>query len=186
MWYNILETWEEDLAKPLPPTTVLHMLRYIQQCHHFVIVLFFFISTLTYSPYAAKLHKCFLLLMDLFNSLQLFIQSQISSTPTSYQMELIPMTPNSISFSVSGWRTIMETPKISTQWLPESVLWVMSTVFLYVFTKVVFRVLSVVCLQNDIGGQRSLVNKWTTFLKARMVCSVLEEDGTETHFDELG
>lgn len=62
----------------------------------------------------------------------------------------------------------------------------MSTVFLYVFTKVVFRVLSVVCLQNDIGGQRSLVNKWTTFLKARMVCSVLEEDGTETHFDELG
>lgn len=42
------------------------------------------------------------------------------------------------------------------------------------------------CLQNDIGGQRSLVNKWTTFLKARMVCSVLEEDGTETHFDELG
>lgn len=40
--------------------------------------------------------------------------------------------------------------------------------------------------QNDIGGQRSLVNKWTTFLKARMVCSVLEEDGTETHFDELG
>lgn len=36
------------------------------------------------------------------------------------------------------------------------------------------------------GGQRSLVNKWTTFLKARMVCSVLEEDGTETHFDELG
>uniref|UniRef100_A0A3B3X5Q9 Semaphorin-3C n=1 Tax=Poecilia mexicana TaxID=48701 RepID=A0A3B3X5Q9_9TELE len=41
------------------------------------------------------------------------------------------------------------------------------------------------CLQNDTGGQRSLVNKWTTFLKARMVCSVLEDDGTETHFDEL-
>ncbi|XP_063356521.1 semaphorin-3C isoform X1 [Pelmatolapia mariae] len=41
------------------------------------------------------------------------------------------------------------------------------------------------CRQNDIGGQRSLVNKWTTFLKARMVCSVVEEDGTETHFDEL-
>ncbi|XP_062853051.1 semaphorin-3C isoform X1 [Trichomycterus rosablanca] len=38
---------------------------------------------------------------------------------------------------------------------------------------------------NDVGGQRSLVNKWTTFLKARMVCSVLEDDGTETHFDEL-
>lgn len=40
--------------------------------------------------------------------------------------------------------------------------------------------------QNDVGGQRSLVNKWTTFLKARLVCSILEADGTETHFDELG
>lgn len=38
---------------------------------------------------------------------------------------------------------------------------------------------------NDIGGQRSLVNKWTTFLKARLVCSVIDDDGTETHFDEL-
>ncbi|KAF7693777.1 hypothetical protein HF521_007530 [Silurus meridionalis] len=38
---------------------------------------------------------------------------------------------------------------------------------------------------NDVGGQRSLVNKWATFLKARMVCSVVEADGTETHFDEL-
>lgn len=45
---------------------------------------------------------------------------------------------------------------------------------------------SLFLFQNDTGGQRSLVNKWTTFLKARMVCSVLEEDGTETHFDELG
>uniref|UniRef100_A0A8C5BYY9 Sema domain, immunoglobulin domain (Ig), short basic domain, secreted, (semaphorin) 3C n=1 Tax=Gadus morhua TaxID=8049 RepID=A0A8C5BYY9_GADMO len=39
--------------------------------------------------------------------------------------------------------------------------------------------------RNDVGGQRSLVNKWTTFQKARMVCSVQEEDGTETYFDEL-
>ncbi|KAG7245762.1 hypothetical protein CRUP_022405, partial [Coryphaenoides rupestris] len=38
---------------------------------------------------------------------------------------------------------------------------------------------------NDVGGQRSLVNKWTTFQKTRMVCSVQEQDGTETHFDEL-
>ncbi|KAG5830430.1 hypothetical protein ANANG_G00310530 [Anguilla anguilla] len=38
---------------------------------------------------------------------------------------------------------------------------------------------------NDVGGQRSLVNKWSTFLKARMVCVVQEPDGTETHFDEL-
>ncbi|XP_071783658.1 semaphorin-3F-like [Centroberyx gerrardi] len=41
-----------------------------------------------------------------------------------------------------------------------------------------------VCL-NDDGGQRSLVNKWTTFLKARLVCSVIGSDGVETHFDEL-
>ncbi|KAJ8016381.1 hypothetical protein DPEC_G00006620 [Dallia pectoralis] len=41
-----------------------------------------------------------------------------------------------------------------------------------------------VCL-NDDGGQRSLVNKWTTFLKARLVCSVIGNDGVETYFDEL-
>eukprot|EP00063_Salmo_salar_P015920 XP_013990755.1 PREDICTED: semaphorin-3F-like [Salmo salar] len=41
-----------------------------------------------------------------------------------------------------------------------------------------------VCL-NDDGGQRSLVNKWTTFLKARLVCSVIGRDGVETYFDEL-
>ncbi|KAG7477512.1 hypothetical protein MATL_G00070400 [Megalops atlanticus] len=41
-----------------------------------------------------------------------------------------------------------------------------------------------VCL-NDDGGQKSLVNKWTTFLKARLVCSVIGEDGVETYFDEL-
>lgn len=39
--------------------------------------------------------------------------------------------------------------------------------------------------QNDEGGQKSLVNKWTTFLKARLVCSVMGEDGIETFFDEL-
>ncbi|XP_016136547.1 semaphorin-3F-like [Sinocyclocheilus grahami] len=41
-----------------------------------------------------------------------------------------------------------------------------------------------VCL-NDEGGQKSLVNKWTTFLKARLVCSVMGDDGVETFFDEL-
>ncbi|KAM8883032.1 semaphorin-3C [Synchiropus picturatus] len=51
-------------------------------------------------------------------------------------------------------------------------------------TKNIHTMVARVC-PNDVGGQRSLVNKWTTFLKARMVCSVLEEDGTETHFDEL-
>lgn len=39
-------------------------------------------------------------------------------------------------------------------------------------------------LQNDVGGQRSLVNKWTTFLKARLVCSVPGVEG-DTHFDHL-
>ncbi|XP_054632944.1 semaphorin-3ab [Dunckerocampus dactyliophorus] len=39
--------------------------------------------------------------------------------------------------------------------------------------------------KNDLGGHRSLVNKWTTFLKARLVCSVPGSNGIDTHFDEL-
>ncbi|XP_023647163.1 semaphorin-3ab [Paramormyrops kingsleyae] len=39
--------------------------------------------------------------------------------------------------------------------------------------------------KNDFGGHRSLVNKWTTFLKARLVCSVPGNNGIDTHFDEL-
>ncbi|XP_035244787.1 semaphorin-3D isoform X1 [Anguilla anguilla] len=39
--------------------------------------------------------------------------------------------------------------------------------------------------KNDIGGKRSLINRWTTFLKARLVCSVPGPDGMDTHFDEL-
>lgn len=35
------------------------------------------------------------------------------------------------------------------------------------------------------GGHRSLVNKWTTFLKARLICSVPGVNGIDTHFDEL-
>ncbi|XP_013363040.1 PREDICTED: semaphorin-3B isoform X2 [Chinchilla lanigera] len=38
--------------------------------------------------------------------------------------------------------------------------------------------------RNDMGGQRSLVNKWTTFLKARLVCAVPGAEG-DTHFDQL-
>ncbi|XP_076985346.1 semaphorin-3B isoform X2 [Tamandua tetradactyla] len=38
--------------------------------------------------------------------------------------------------------------------------------------------------RNDVGGQRSLVNKWTTFLKARLVCSIPGAEG-DTHFDQL-
>ncbi|MGH0186218.1 UNVERIFIED_CONTAM: hypothetical protein FKN15_033174 [Acipenser sinensis] len=40
-------------------------------------------------------------------------------------------------------------------------------------------------MKNDIGGQRSLVNKWSTFLKARLVCSIPGAEGIQTHFDEL-
>lgn len=39
--------------------------------------------------------------------------------------------------------------------------------------------------RNDVGGLRSLTNKWTTFLKARLVCSIPGPDGVDTHFDEL-
>lgn len=39
--------------------------------------------------------------------------------------------------------------------------------------------------QNDDGGHCCLVNKWSSFLKARLICSVPGSDGMETHFDEL-
>ncbi|XP_053298017.1 semaphorin-3D-like [Pleuronectes platessa] len=39
--------------------------------------------------------------------------------------------------------------------------------------------------KNDVGGRRSLINRWTTFLKARLVCSVPGPSGVDTHFDEL-
>ncbi|EMP34714.1 Semaphorin-3D, partial [Chelonia mydas] len=39
--------------------------------------------------------------------------------------------------------------------------------------------------KNDMGGQRSLINKWTTFLKARLVCSIPGPEGADTYFDEL-
>uniref|UniRef100_A0A8C2RRP5 Semaphorin 3E n=1 Tax=Capra hircus TaxID=9925 RepID=A0A8C2RRP5_CAPHI len=38
---------------------------------------------------------------------------------------------------------------------------------------------------NDMGGQRILVNKWSSFLKARLVCSVPGMNGIDTYFDEL-
>ncbi|KAM4677645.1 semaphorin-3D [Discoglossus pictus] len=50
--------------------------------------------------------------------------------------------------------------------------------------KAVFSRVGRVC-KNDIGGQRSLINKWTTFLKARLVCSIPGPDGGDTYFDEL-
>lgn len=39
--------------------------------------------------------------------------------------------------------------------------------------------------KNDIGGKRSLINRWSTFLKARLVCTVPGPGGMDTHFDEL-
>uniref|UniRef100_A0A8C1RQ29 Sema domain, immunoglobulin domain (Ig), short basic domain, secreted, (semaphorin) 3Aa n=1 Tax=Cyprinus carpio TaxID=7962 RepID=A0A8C1RQ29_CYPCA len=39
--------------------------------------------------------------------------------------------------------------------------------------------------KNDMGGHRSLINKWTTFLKAKLTCSVPGLSGIDTHFDEL-
>ncbi|XP_072565991.1 semaphorin-3D [Paramormyrops kingsleyae] len=39
--------------------------------------------------------------------------------------------------------------------------------------------------QNDVGGLRSLTNKWTTFLKARLVCSIPGPSGVDTRFDRL-
>uniref|UniRef100_A0A3Q4G4E2 Sema domain, immunoglobulin domain (Ig), short basic domain, secreted, (semaphorin) 3bl n=1 Tax=Neolamprologus brichardi TaxID=32507 RepID=A0A3Q4G4E2_NEOBR len=38
---------------------------------------------------------------------------------------------------------------------------------------------------NDVGGQRVLVNKWSTFIKARLVCSVPGPHGIDTHFNQL-
>uniref|UniRef100_A0A8C6SK30 Sema domain, immunoglobulin domain (Ig), short basic domain, secreted, (semaphorin) 3E n=1 Tax=Neogobius melanostomus TaxID=47308 RepID=A0A8C6SK30_9GOBI len=38
---------------------------------------------------------------------------------------------------------------------------------------------------NDQGGQRMLVNRWSSFLKTRLVCSVAGPNGIDTHFDEL-
>ncbi|GAA6106959.1 semaphorin-3D [Tachysurus ichikawai] len=39
--------------------------------------------------------------------------------------------------------------------------------------------------KNDVGGKRSLINRWSTFLKARLVCSVSGPGGMDTYFDEL-
>uniref|UniRef100_A0A8D2NGR7 Sema domain-containing protein n=1 Tax=Zonotrichia albicollis TaxID=44394 RepID=A0A8D2NGR7_ZONAL len=39
--------------------------------------------------------------------------------------------------------------------------------------------------KNDVGGKRGLINRWSTFLKARLVCSIPGPQGTETHFDQL-
>ncbi|XP_059806378.1 semaphorin-3D-like isoform X1 [Hypanus sabinus] len=52
------------------------------------------------------------------------------------------------------------------------------------FERAIYSRVARVC-KKDIGGQRSLINKWTTFLKARLICSVPGPDGYQTYFDEL-
>ncbi|XP_055016616.1 semaphorin-3D isoform X2 [Boleophthalmus pectinirostris] len=39
--------------------------------------------------------------------------------------------------------------------------------------------------KNDVGGKRSLINRWTTFVKARLLCSIPGPSGVDTMFDEL-
>ncbi|TRZ02705.1 hypothetical protein DNTS_022678 [Danionella cerebrum] len=38
---------------------------------------------------------------------------------------------------------------------------------------------------NDVGGRRVLSNKWSTFIKTRLVCSVPGPHGIQTHFNQL-
>lgn len=47
--------------------------------------------------------------------------------------------------------------------------------------------LVLVSLQKDSGGRRSLIHRWTTFLKAQLVCSLpAGPAGLDTHFNHLG
>eukprot|EP00062_Callorhinchus_milii_P006340 gi/632946864/ref/XP_007888769.1/ PREDICTED: semaphorin-3D-like [Callorhinchus milii] len=51
--------------------------------------------------------------------------------------------------------------------------------------KAIYSRVARVC-KNDTGGKHSLINRWTTFLKARLVCSVPGlGDTLDTFFDEL-
>ncbi|KAM7396619.1 hypothetical protein PAMP_019652 [Pampus punctatissimus] len=50
--------------------------------------------------------------------------------------------------------------------------------------KAVYTRIGRVCV-NDQGGQRMLVNRWSSFLKTRLICSVAGPNGIDTHFDYL-
>lgn len=54
------------------------------------------------------------------------------------------------------------------------------------YAAVLYRLIFCILSQNDVGGQRVLVNKWSTFIKARLVCSVPGPHGIDTHFNQLG
>ncbi|CAL8236813.1 unnamed protein product, partial [Arctogadus glacialis] len=51
-------------------------------------------------------------------------------------------------------------------------------------TKAMYTRVGRVCA-NDQGGRRMLVNRWSSFLKTRLICSVAGANGIDTHFDEL-
>ncbi|KAM9855066.1 LOW QUALITY PROTEIN: semaphorin-3E [Aulostomus maculatus] len=53
-----------------------------------------------------------------------------------------------------------------------------------VVNKAVYARVGRVCA-NDQGGQRMLVNRWSSFLKTRLICSVAGPNGIDTHFDDL-
>uniref|UniRef100_A0A8C7UYV2 Sema domain, immunoglobulin domain (Ig), short basic domain, secreted, (semaphorin) 3Ga n=1 Tax=Oncorhynchus mykiss TaxID=8022 RepID=A0A8C7UYV2_ONCMY len=102
-------------------------------------------------------------------------------------------------FRTMGGRTAVRTEQYDSRWLNEPVFIQIQQIpdsaernddKLYFF----FREKSLdagggsspsVLARDDKGGQKSLVNRWTSFLKARLICSVIGEDGVETSFDEL-
>uniref|UniRef100_A0A3B4AJ67 Sema domain-containing protein n=1 Tax=Periophthalmus magnuspinnatus TaxID=409849 RepID=A0A3B4AJ67_9GOBI len=114
------------------------------------------------------------------------------------------MSTDAALFRTMGGRTAIRTEQYDSRWLNEPVFVEIQQIpdsaernddKLYIFFReksldsngaspsVLARV-GRVCL-NDEGGQKSLVNRWTTFLKARLICSVIGDDGVETRFDEL-
>ncbi|XP_066553789.1 sema domain, immunoglobulin domain (Ig), short basic domain, secreted, (semaphorin) 3H isoform X2 [Amia ocellicauda] len=115
------------------------------------------------------------------------------------------MSRDSAFFRSLGSRHVIRTEQYDNKWLQDSRFVKVASVSesdnpeddkVYVFFteraqeaeaaggKVVFSRVARVC-KNDVGGQRSLVNKWSTFLKARLLCSVPGADGVHTHFDQL-
>ncbi|XP_029575938.1 semaphorin-3ab isoform X2 [Salmo trutta] len=115
------------------------------------------------------------------------------------------MSRDSAFFRSLGSRHVIRTEQYDSSWLQDAqfvkVAWMAETdnpeddkVYVF-FTeraqeaegaagKVLYSRVARVC-KNDIGGQRSLVNKWSTFQKARIVCSIPGPDGIQTHFDQL-
>uniref|UniRef100_A0A803STP3 Semaphorin 3F n=1 Tax=Anolis carolinensis TaxID=28377 RepID=A0A803STP3_ANOCA len=72
-------------------------------------------------------------------------------------------------FRTMGKQTAMRTDQYNSRWLNDPA----------------FVHAQLIPDSNDDGGHCCLVNKWSTFLKARLICSVPGPDGIETHFDEL-